>query len=370
MKKIRIFALPSHQQKERTSGVDFARIIQPMTYLNGYKDEEVEFKVDIYNIHDPKYSLDAEKQVDWLNISKQYDVIYLNYINNPWAFAAMGAMARKNGVKIVLDLDDALWNIKPDNPAYTAFNANNKEALKNFDCIVNEVDLVTVTSSYLKHVVMNHTQKKADQIVVIDNFIDLDKYNFRPKFKNDGRIQILHFGSTTHFMDLAEKEFTEGIGKIMSEYPNVTIKFVGAFLPKLKDRWGARYEQAYGHVDIHKWIEGPYREFMEGADIVIAPLIDDLYNRAKSGIKFLEYSAAGKPGIYQDLKQYSQYIVEGENGYLATRSRDWYVAMKKMIDDPKHRQEVGQKAFETLKDYTIQGNVYRYADAFKKLVDF
>ena len=46
-KTISIFCVPSHQTLDRTSGVDMVRIIQPMSYLNGYEDKDVKFKVDI-----------------------------------------------------------------------------------------------------------------------------------------------------------------------------------------------------------------------------------------------------------------------------------------------------------------------------------
>jgi hypothetical protein len=112
MKKIKVFALPSHQTKDRTSGVDFARIIQPMKHLDGYTDEDVEFEVDVYDI---------AKEVNWLDVAKKYDIIYFNYLNSPWGFAAMGAMARKFKRKIVMDLDDNLWGIREDNPAHEVY---------------------------------------------------------------------------------------------------------------------------------------------------------------------------------------------------------------------------------------------------------
>ena len=89
MKTIKIFACPSHAAVERVSGVDFARVIQPMTFLNGYKDNEVEFKVQIY---DPRLN---EKE-DWIKVTAENDILFLNYMTNAWAFAIMGCFARKN----------------------------------------------------------------------------------------------------------------------------------------------------------------------------------------------------------------------------------------------------------------------------------
>lgn len=359
MKTIKIFALPSHQTKDRTSGVDFARIIQPMKALDGYKDEEVEFKVTLFDI---------EKTTDWKDVSENYDIIYFNYLNSPWGYAAMGAMARPKGVKIVLDLDDSLWNIKSDNPAHIAYKRGS-EALHNFTCICNDVDYMTTTSSYLKHVIMNNTTKKPDTIKVFPNYVDLNLYDHVSTFKDNGQIQLLHFGSTTHFNDLLENEFVKGVDRIMKEFPHVSIKFVGAFIPALRAKWGMRYQNAFGHQDIYQWIKGPFRTFMDESDILVVPLTDDIYNRAKSNIKFLEASSAKKPGVYQRIRQYADTIEEGKNGFLASKSSEWYTSLKQLIENTELRKNMGEAAYTTVKDHhQIHNHVKEYAEFFKSIV--
>jgi len=365
MRTVKVFALPSHATKERTSGVDFARIIQPMTHLNGYTSGDTTFVVDVY---DPaKEELDSKPET-WISVAKNYDIIYFNYLNNPWGFAAMGAMARGYGKKLVMDMDDNMWAIKKDNSAYSVYKKGG-EAIGNLTSIINEVDFLTVTNSYLKHVVMNFTTKKPDKIKIIDNQIDLSLYDFVPPFKDDGQINLVHHGSTTHFKDLTEPEFVKGIDRIMKEYPNVNLHFIGAFVPRYRQKWGQRYVNSYGHQDVYQWIKGKFRENMSSADIMITPLTNDTYNRSKSGIKYLENSSAKKPGVYQNMTQYSKYITNGDNGYLATTAGDWYKAIKALIDDPKLRERVGQNAYETIQNQTIQENVKEYAELFKSLLD-
>lgn len=358
MRKIRIFALPSHQTKERTSGVDFARIIQPVKHLDGYKEEEVEFEVTLYDIN---------KETDWLYVAKNFDVIYFNYLNNPWGFAAMGAMARKHGVKIVMDLDDDLWHIKKDNPAYSVYQKGSKE-IGDFTSICNEVDYITCTNSYLKNVIINSTLKRPDQVTVFPNYIDLDLYSHRSPFKDSPQIQLMHFGSSTHFIDLSEEEFMKGMDKVMAEYPNVMFRTVGAFVPQYRNRWGARYENVFGHVDIYGWIKEKFPTIMDEADILVVPLVNDAYNRCKSGIKYLEASSAKKPGVYQRIRQYEE-LVDGENGLLAYRADEWYEVIKKLIDDKELRKSMGEKAFETVeKEHQIKDHVKEYAEFFKNTV--
>ena len=350
-KEIKIFALPSHQTKQRTSGVDFARIIQPMEHLNKLPG----FKVNIFDIH-------SKENPMWDKVAKEHDFVFLNYIGNAWAFAAMGAMVRKNKKKIVFDLDDSLWDILPDNQAHKVYHTGS-EALRNFTSMCDEVDYMTCTNTYLRNIIVHNTKKTHDKIGIFPNYIDLKVYKHRPKFKDTHDIRLLHFGSTTHFISLQNEEFEKGIDKIFKEYPNVIFKTVGAFIPKFKDKWGQRYEHGYGHMDVHTWIEDKYPDFMDEADIILAPLTDNKYNRCKSSIKFLEAGAAKKPGVWQDIRQYKE-IVDGKNGFLANYADDWYGGIKKLIEDKKLRKSVGEKAFKTVNKWRIEKHIDKYAKLF------
>jgi len=356
MKPIKIFATPSHAAVERTSGVDFARIIQPMEYLNKLKD----FKVTIY---DPKLN----EKMDWLKITAENDILFLNYTTNPWAFAIMGTLARKNNRKIVLDLDDSLWDCRTDNTAYQVYKEGS-EGIKNFTCICNEVDYVTTTSLYLKNVICHNTMKRHEQIGILPNCIDLGLYAYRPKLENKNTVTILHFGSSSHYKDLQDSGFVEGVDKLMKELPNVRLVTVGALIPKFKHKWGSRYRHDFGDTDIYKWVNDKFSKFMEEADIVVAPLDIDTYNRAKSYIKFLEYSSAKRPGVYQDITPYQEIVRDGENGFLAFRSEDWYEKLKKLALDFELRKKIGENAFKTIQNYTIQKNIHKYADFFRKVI--
>jgi len=351
---MKIFALPSHQSKENTTGVDFARIIQPMKYFNGYKDT----KVIIFEII---------KKMNWLWVAKHFDIIYFNYLNNPWGFAAMGAMARHYGVKMVMDVDDAIWEIHNDNPAYEVWKKGS-EGLRDFTAICNEVDYITCTNNYLKNVIINHTTKTPDKIQVFPNYIDLSTYTYRAPFKNTNQINLTHFGSTTHFNDLRETDFERGLNRIMAEYPNVVFRTIGAFIPSYREKWGARYEQTFGDPDIYTWINKRFPTFMKESDILVVPLVDDIYNRCKSQIKWLEASSAKIPGIWQRVRQYEE-VVDGTNGILANKDTEWYKGIKYMIDNPDKRKAMGEKTFEDVKKWQIQDHLEDYYVFFQKVLD-
>lgn len=360
MKTIKIFALPSHASMERTSGVDFARIIQPMKALDGYKDEEVEFSVHVY---DPK----EDTEVSWMDVAQEFDIIYLNYTSDAWAFARMGMLARKFNKKLVLDMDDALWHILPDNSAYNVYKKG-AEGHKIITSICREVDAITVTNSYLKNVVIHNTGRHPSAVKVFPNTVDFDLYSYRSPFRDEYDFRILHFGSTTHFVDLQSEEFFKGIDKIMKDYPNVVFKTVGALIPKYKEAWGQRYEHGFGDPDIYKWIKDKFPTFLSEADVVVAPLSDNTYNRCKSDIKRSETATAMKPFIGQKIRQYEEVIEDGVDGFLALSAQDWYNSLKALIEDKALRKSMAQKAFERVgRERNVKGLIKEYAEFFKGL---
>ena len=359
-KVIRIFALPSHATKQRVSGVDYARIINPMEHLDGYVLGDTKFEVHVYDIH-------KDTTLNWMEVAKDYDMIYLNYTAMPWEFAKMGLMQRKAGKPMILDLDDSLWDIVEDNPAYEVYKKGS-EAIRNFTAIANEVDYVTCTNDYLANVIRHNTKQK--NVEVFPNHIDLKLYKHRCKFKDTHDITLLHHGSTTHFIDLQTEAFGKGIDKIFKRYPNVKLKTVGAMIPKYKKRWGMRYEYGFGDVDVYKWIKNKFPGFMDETDILVVPLAENPYTICKSFIKFGETSSARVPGCYQDIRQYRLVVENGKNGYLCKTADDWFNAISKLIDDKEHRRKMGKRAFETvLNDLSIEKLIPKYAEYFKKIKD-
>src|SRR3990167_7509761 len=355
MKKTRVFAFPSHLTKQRTTGVDFARVIQPMRQLGRNSDFEV--------IH-----FDINKKTDWLWVSQNVDIIFFNYLHNPWGYAAMGAMARKHGVKLVLDLDDSLWDIATDNPAYKVFHYKS-EALMNFNSICKDVDYITTTNSYLRNVIVHNALIRHEKVKIMPNFVDLELYNHVSPFKpNPYKVTLLHMGSTTHFHDLRNEEFEKGMEMIMDAYPNVVFKTVGALIQTYKEKWGMRYFNSYGHEDIYQWIKGRFRQFMDEADIIVTPLIVNTYNKSKSDIKYSEVSSACKPGVFQRIRQYEECIEDGVDGFLAGTAQEWYDKIKILIDNVELRKNMGEAAYKKIKETKqMKDNIWRYADFFKDL---
>lgn len=358
MKKIRIFAFPSHSPRTQVSGVDWARIIQPMEHLNGYSDGETTFEVDMWD------GKKIEPNKWYLKVGR-YDIVYLGYLVNDLVFATLGCMARLRGVKMVMDIDDALWLINPDNTVYETYKKGSK-GIDVITSIANEVDYVTCTNSYLRNVIANYTLKKHEKIAVFPNCIDLDFYSYRADLQDKKNLRITHFGSSSHYADLTNPEFVTGMDRIMQEYPNVTFLTIGSFFPEFREKWGQRYEEGPGHPNLKVWVKERFPEVMAKTDIFVAPLTENVYNRAKSDIKRSEVGTAKVPFIGQRIRQYEEVITDGVDGFLARTADEWYSSIKKLLDDFNLRKKIGEAGFERVKrERQIKDLVPEYAKFFK-----
>jgi glycosyltransferase involved in cell wall biosynthesis len=334
-----------------------------MNFLQGYSDGEVKFKII-------KWDGQPIVPSKWREICKGIDIIYFNYTTNADMFVTMGMTAEMNGVKMVMDLDDALWHINKDNTAYDSYKPGSL-GIATFNDITNYVPYLTCTSSYLKNVIVNNTRKKHNQIEVFPNTVDTQIYDKIPPFKDTNEINIVHYGSSSHYTDLSDPIFVEAIDRIMQEYPNVNLLTVGSFFGDFKMRWGRRYNEEFGAINFMEWATKRFPEVMAKTDIFVAPLtLGNIYNKCKSDIKRSEVATAKKPFVATNIRQYQEVIENGVDGMLAGTTLEWYQAIKKLCDDKELRKSIGENGYNrVMKERQSKDQVIRYCNFFKKVLE-
>jgi len=103
-------------------------------------------------------------------------------------------------------------------------------------------------------------------------------------------------------------------------------------------------------------------------DLVIAPLADNLFNRCKSALKFLEYSAIGAPGVYSRIYPYEAVIIDGVNGYLASTEEEWLSKLTILLENPDQRLNIARAAQQTIREkWLLSSNIRSWHDIFNRL---
>jgi len=217
----------------------------------------------------------------------------------------------QHGFKLIYEVDDVVF--REDIPDYNKFKFafDNDEIRNNCVEIINLCDEVTVTCDHMRKLYQERTGKK--EITVIPNFVPYSwmghQYNknriWNNYDKNKKKPRILYTGSGAHY-DVDNKnggidDFSHVLELVKKTVDKYQWVFVGAFPPPLLP-----YVQSK-QIEFHNWQSlADYPDFINNlnAQVMIAPLLDNSFNRSKSDIKFIEACVLGLPCMVQDMETY------------------------------------------------------------------
>ena len=216
------------------------------------------------------------------------------------------------GFKIVYEVDDVVFKeVIPDYNKFK-FAFDTEEIRQNCVDIVNLVDEVTVTCDFMRRLYTEKTGQ--EKITVIPNFVPewwmghhFNEHTIKKAFnKNRKKPRILYTGSGAHY-DVDNKtggeddlsEVRDFIRKTVDKYQWV---FVGAFPPQLVDLVQQQKIEFYPWQNLLN-----YPKFIASlnAQLMVAPLQVNDFNKAKSDIKFIEACVLGIPCLCQDMDTYN-----------------------------------------------------------------
>jgi len=103
------------------------------------------------------------------------------------------------------------------------------------------------------------------------------------------------------------------------------------------------------NVENIEWQEKKEPEIIRTFDVGIMPLTDEPFNRGKSGLKIIQYFAAGVPVVASPVGWNKRLVQSNTNGFLAYNEEEWYQYLKLLLQNTNLRKrlgEAGRKFFE------------------------
>jgi glycosyltransferase involved in cell wall biosynthesis len=234
---------------------------------------------------------------------------------------------RERAIPLVLDLDDHLLLEDRDDPLAGEPRAALAAAL-------DAARLVLVPHDRLAA----ELEPRVRAVAVVPNLIDerlfLAGVTRRPRRERGaGPVQLVYVGSPTHARDLAL--LAPVMAELARRHPGAfELNVVGAEPPGPGQNWYRRVivpDDCKPYPRFVSWL----RERRAEWDLALAPLVDTAFNRCKSDLKYVEYSALGLPGVYADLEPYSG-VRDGETGLRAAAGATgaWAAAVERLAEDP------------------------------------
>ena len=102
---------------------------------------------------------------------------------------------------------------------------------------------------------------------------------------------------------------------------------------------------------------------------MIIPLVDNVFNRCKSPIKWIEMGALEVPCVTSYVSPYKEIATEG-NGVFVDNDKDaWIEGISMLIEDPILRAKIGGEAQRTVAaQFDINTQWTQWRDAYEGLL--
>lgn len=282
--------------------------------------------------------------------------------NNQW-FQATGT--RK---AFITEIDDNIFDIPSGNVASHPYQPNSEAEWIGQKQIELSDALICSTQFLLDKMKVMFPEKPA---YLVPNSIDFDVWDTvapLPDFpkKEDGCLRIGYTGCSNHRKDL--ELIKEPLSAILKEFPHV--RFLMTPQPD-QDGFFTGWEGIPNMGMVSKWVYiDQYPAFLKSwdLDIGIAPLKDNDFNRAKSNLRWLEYSAIHIPTVASRVYPFKNSVRAGQDGLICNTSQQWYDALKMLILDAQKRKDIGEAAYRRVKtDFNLETVSRRYAEILKDI---
>lgn len=157
--------------------------------------------------------------------------------------------------------------------------------------------------------------------------------------RRPGPLRIAYLsGTNTHDRDWAAVE--PAVAQVLASHPTVELWLVGLIEPSSDlARFGGRIRR----LGMQPWESLP--GILRDIDVNLAPMeMPNLFNEAKSAIKWLEAAMVETPTVASPTQPFSEAITSDVNGVLAGTVEEWAEALSTLLDDELTRRRLGARA--------------------------
>lgn len=265
--------------------------------------------------------------------------------------------ARRQGIKIVIDLDDDFHNVHPDNIAAKDVDPHQNQWHNRLwlNRAVRLADVITVsTPALLKYACAEGVQRPG---VVLRNRVPQRATLIEP---NPAVAGVVGWTGTieTHPHDLVRARGC--LNQVDAPFAVVgddtgIAHAIGTTLDRitLAASWTAT-------------VPDYWQAMADSFGVGIAPLEPSKFNNAKSALKLAEYQALSIPWVASPTSEYRLMAANSRGGELAASQERWGASVKRVLDNhDKYAQAGHQWAVEN----TLEGAIHEWAAAWQLAID-
>lgn len=296
---------------------------------------------------------DGSQRLTGVQIPADAEVIVIQRPAHPLQ-PQMIELMKANGVAVVVDMDDDMSCIHPDNVAFHMYRHRSSTP---FSWRYAELSCRIATFVTTSTKALQRTYAKHGRGMAIDNYVP-EAYLSFDKAEHEERCFGWAGNTFSHPNDLQVS--AGGVQRLISEgYP---FKVVGA-PSKVRQALRLKDEPYFtGGTGVDTWaltIAATY-------DVGICPLAISAFNTAKSRLKPIEHMAVGIPWVASPREEYRRVHLESGCGFMAESSKDWYAKVKDLLTDTVLAKEQAEAGKAWMRDQTYQAQSWRWMEAWEK----
>ena len=260
---------------------------------------------------------------------------------------------QEQGVRCVVDIDDALDWVHPSNPAYTGLRPGNPSlhSWLNLRRACQMADAVTVTTPALA------TMYRPDAVILPNLMPD----HFYGRERIDSTEICWPASLPSHPNDAEE---VTGVLDRVTRDTGAKVRLIGEgehAEPLLTRAFGLSTPPILQEfVSMEDW-----PRFLASLGVGIAPLAGTKFNAAKSWLKPLELMTAGVPWVGSDRVEYRRLFEETGVGTVVRKQSDWYRALKRLVTDDQFRADQSAAGVEAAESYRLRDRAHLWLEVWR-----
>jgi len=345
------------------SGIGYYRMINFAKYMRRQENVEVaysKFDPAQKNIVEWEQKLDTGSQdkicKDIYMLMEKSDISVWQMLHTGLSIDLFYQSREKwnNQKPILMEIDDYVHGINPESAGHSAYH-NNSELEYLTELQMKNANHLIVSTDWLAE----KYKAFCPCITVIPNAIDFEIWDQVKDHRQPGRVRIGWAGGQPHEKDLKIMKYVIPI--ILDKYKNVDFMFLGHLPDDIKTTRRIRHVSNWYNI-----YDYPGEMSKLGFDIGVAPLRDNQFNRAKSNLRFLEYSALGIPTVASPVEPFKKDFL----GLNALEVDDWVQKLSLLIENEDYRTRMGRGAHDYVKlNWNAEKIALKYLETLRGIKD-
>lgn len=257
-------------------------------------------------------------------------------------------LAKEYGKPVFFDIDDLVFDtVYTDQLSYTqglnsVEKGNYDAGVRNYGYMLENCDgAITSTNELQEELYKYQSKVLLNRNLASDDLIAISSQYIKDYSQTSDIVKIGYFsGSISHNENF--ELIKPAIKQLLTKYSNVQLHIVGILdIPQdMKP-----FENQIVTHDYVDWDKLP--ALISEVDINLAPLVDSIFNRAKSEIKWIEAALVKVPTVASKIGAFSDAVVDGETGLLAT-DEEWFDKLEALVLSPELRQKIADAAYRAV----------------------